>query len=97
MCTASHIARFGQQRLRGGAVYAPPSPGSFGQNPWALGPKRLQWLAQAKSLAPAQIAAFPAVLRPIATTFPLTAARAEAMAGALPPFSLPQQSGAVMR
>ena len=87
MCTASHIARLGQQRLRGGVIYAPPSLGSFGQNPQVLRPERLRWLAQAKSLAPAQIAASSIVALAHHTTSHLpTAARAEAMAGASPPF-----------
>jgi hypothetical protein len=101
MSRANQHCRTGLQRLRDGDL-APPPPGSFGQDPWVLRPKRLRWLASdalhhAKSLAPAKIAAFPAVLRPIATTHFSTAARAKALAGALPPFNLPQPSGAVMR
>ena len=94
MCTASRIDRRNRQRLRGEDQVAPPSPGSFGQDPWALGPKRLQWLgmaftAIAKNLAPAQIAAsLPVASAHHTTTNFSTAARAEAMAGASPPFSL---------
>ena len=94
MCTASHIDRFSQQRLRGEDRYAPPSPGSFGQDPQALGPERLQWLAAylsrlAKNLAPAQIAASSIVASAHHNSPSLsTAARAEAMAGASPPLLL---------
>ena len=91
MCTASHIARFGQQRLRGKGKTAPLQPGSFGQNPQVLRPERLRWLAQAKSLAPAQIAASPSVALAHHITHLPTAARAGAMAGASPPFSLPHR------
>ena len=87
MCTASHIDRLGQQRLRGGVIYAPPSLGSFGQNPQVLRPERLRWLAQAKSLAPAKIAASSIVASAHHSIQFTTAARAEAMAGASPPFS----------
>ena len=44
MCTAFSYCRFHQQRLRGFGTYAPKSSGSFGFGPWALRPKRLQWL-----------------------------------------------------
>jgi len=44
MCTAFSYCRFHQQRLRVLGVYAPTILGSFGFGPWALRPKRLQWL-----------------------------------------------------
>jgi hypothetical protein len=101
MSRANQHLRTGMQRLRDGDL-APPSLGSFGQDPWVLRPKRLQCLgmapsAIAKSLAPAKIAAFPAVLRPIATPLLSTAARAEAPVGAVPPPLEFQQPGAAMR
>jgi hypothetical protein len=102
MSRANQHLRTDLQRLRGGDL-APPLPGSFGQDPRALRPERLRWLAAgcnarlAKSLAPAKIAAFPAVLRPIAPHFFPTAARAEAMVGAVPPFSDPQPPEGAMR
>ena len=97
MCTASRIDRMSRQRLRGEGMTAPPPPGSFGQDPWVLRPKRLQWLGMAlhsiaKNLAPAQIAASLPVASAHHTTHHLsTAARAGAMAGASPPFTLPHR------
>ena len=44
MCTAFSYCRIHQQRLRGFGTYAPKSSGSSGFGPWALRPKRLQWL-----------------------------------------------------
>ena len=44
MCTAFSYCRVCQQRLRGFGTYAPNLPGSSGVGPWALRPKRLQWL-----------------------------------------------------
>ena len=44
MCTAFSYCRVHQQRLRGFGTYAPKSSGSSGVGPWALRPKRLQWL-----------------------------------------------------
>ena len=43
--TASRNCRFHQQRLQGRGNNAPRSSESFGAGPWALRPKRLQWLA----------------------------------------------------
>jgi hypothetical protein len=89
MCTASRIDRMNQQRLRRGGMTAPSQPGSFGQDPWVLRPKRLRWLAYAKSLAPAEIAALHNVASAHHHHSHLsTAARAEVMAGASPPFIL---------
>jgi hypothetical protein len=92
MCTASRIDRGNRQRLRGKGKIATSSPGSFGLDPRALRPERLQCLgmvssAIAKSLAPAQIAASPieASAHQSFTHIP-TAARAGAMTGASPPF-----------
>lgn len=101
MSRANQHCRTGLQRLRGGDL-APPSPGSFGSDPRALGSERLRWLktdslSAPKNWPPAKIAAFPAGLWPIALTSLSTAARAEAAAGAVPPPVLPQPSGAAMR
>mgnify|MGYP003542071757 CR=1 FL=1 len=101
MSRANQHLRTGLQRLRSGDL-APPLPGSFGQDPRALRPERLRWLktdapSALKSLAPAKIAAFPAVLRPIALPPLSTAARAEAPVGAVPPFSDPQFPEGAMR
>ncbi len=42
--TASRNCRFHQQRLQGWGNNAPQPSESFGAGPWALRPKRLQWL-----------------------------------------------------
>ena len=75
MCTAFSYCRIHQQRLRGFGTYAPKSSGSSGFGPWALGPKRLQWLTNIETGF--KIAAFP-VLRviqglPLATVMPAQA------------------------
>ena len=57
MCTAFSYCRIHQQRLRGFGTYAPKSSGSFGFGPWALRPKRLQWLTNIGTGF--KIAAFP--------------------------------------
>ena len=57
MCTAFSYCRFQKQRLRGFGTYASKSSGSFGSGPWALRPKRLQWLTNIR--AGFKIAAFP--------------------------------------
>ena len=62
MSTASRNDRIRLRRPRGGEQTASSQLGSLGQDPWALGPKRLEWLASdspspAKSLALAPIAA----------------------------------------
>ena len=44
MCTAFPYWWFSVQRLQETGTYAPDSSGSFVGGPWALGPKRLQWL-----------------------------------------------------
>ena len=81
MCTASRIDRMSRQRLRCKEQTAPLQLGSFGQDPWVLRPKRLRWLAYAKSLAPAETAAPHDVASAHHTTthFP-TAAMASALA-----------------
>ena len=62
MITASHNVRVRLQRLRSGGMKAPSLPGSLGQGPRTLGPKRLKWLGAGnvpapKILPPAEIAA----------------------------------------
>src|SRR5436190_4087626 len=58
LSTASRNDRNGLQRLRGGGVTAPPSPGGLGQDPRTLGSERLRWLAShAKSLSLVKTAA----------------------------------------
>ena len=56
MCTAFSYCRFHQQRLRVLGGYAPIILGSSGSGPWALRPKRLQWLTNIR--AGFKIAAF---------------------------------------
>jgi hypothetical protein len=60
MCTAFSYCRFQKQRLRVLGVYAPIILGSFGSGPWALRPKRLQWLTNIR--AGFKIAAFPVLM-----------------------------------
>ena len=67
MCTAFSYCRFHQQRLRGFGTYAPKSSGSFGFGPWALRPKRLQWLTNIGTGF--KIAAFPVL--PVVRDFSL--------------------------
>jgi len=57
MCTAFSYCRIHQQRLRMSGVYAPTILGSFGFGPWAIRPKRLQWLTNIGTGF--EIAAFP--------------------------------------
>ena len=57
MCTAFSYCGIQKQRLRGLGIYAPISSGSFVSGPWALRPKRLQWLTNIR--AGFKIAAFP--------------------------------------
>ena len=57
MCTAFSYCRFQKQRLRVLGGYAPTILGSFGSGPWAIRPKRLQWLTNIR--AGFKIAAFP--------------------------------------
>ena len=57
-----HDDRVSWQRLRSGGETLPPLPGSLGQGPRTLGPKRLKWLGAGtvpapKILSPAEIAA----------------------------------------
>lgn len=101
MSRANQHSRTGMQRLRGG-VLAPPPPGSLKPDPRALRSERLQWQRGCTSRVfkcwpTAKIAAFPAVLRPIAPYFLSTAARAGAKAGAVPPFSQSQPPEGAMR
>ena len=49
LSTASHQCRVRLQRLRNSGNHAPEFPGSSGSGPWALRPKRLQWLTNIRS------------------------------------------------
>ena len=60
MSTASRNCRFHMQRLRVLGFNAPHILGSFGSGPWALRPKRLQWLSNIR--AGFKIAAFPVLM-----------------------------------
>ena len=75
MCTAFSYCRIHQQRLRGFGTYAPESSGSFGFGPWALRPKRLQWLTNIGTGF--KIAAFP-VLSVVGDLSPITVMPAQA-------------------
>jgi hypothetical protein len=60
MCTAFSYCRSQKQRLRGFGINAPRPSGSFGSGPWAIRPKRLQWLSNIR--AGFKIAAFPVLM-----------------------------------
>ena len=98
LSTASRNDRNGLQRPRGGGKTAPPSPGGLGQDPRALRPERLRWLAFiAKSLSLATMAASSRQLvrRSVQASGLKTSStstctcRLGAMAGTSPPFSRP--------
>jgi hypothetical protein len=60
MCTAFSYCRSQKQRLRGFGINAPRPSGSFGSGPWAIRPKRLQWLTNIRTEF--KIAAFPVLM-----------------------------------
>ena len=62
MCTAFPYGRSRGRRLQAGGPYAPSESGSFAGGPWALRPKRLQWLTNITSGF--KIAAFSSGPRP---------------------------------
>ena len=72
-------------------TYSLQAPGSFGGGPWALRPKRLQWLTNITTGF--KIAAFPSGLRPI--LFFQNSDPGQSLAGAFPSIlTLPSESGA---
>ena len=75
MSTASRNCRFQKQRLRVLGFNAPHILGSSGSGPWAIGPKRLQWLSNIR--AGFKIAAFPVFLKfHVSTVIAVTPAQA---------------------
>ena len=102
-----HDDRVSWQRLRSGGETLPPLPGSLGQGPRTLGPKRLQWLGAGtvpapKILSPAET--LPSLVKTAQTigrrASSLTihhphyrTCRLEALAGTSPPLFLRAETG----
>ncbi len=92
MSTASRNCRFHQQRLQVVGLNAPLTFGSFGGGPWALRPKRLQWLTNIT--AGFEIAAFRKSVLSLMALYnsTLSICGLEAVAGTSPPSSFRQFS-----